>query len=149
MINISKLEERLAAARAELALTQKHKQGLLNMLQFVNANESVVSNSTVGFDRTVHKLNCEIANLKKQLGYPTEKQEKLCKQRLKVAMDKLPQVVKDATWGTYGKDGNEPLKYVHLVDCDSVHLGLILIQMPRFHPYVSFIQQILEARKHL
>jgi len=149
MKNIVQLEERIASARAELALTQTNKQVLIGILQLTNATESVISNATVGFDNTIHKLNCEIGSLKNQLGYPTQKQEKLRKQRLKVAMDKLPQIVKDATWGTFGKDGNEPLKYVHLVDCDSVHLGLILIQMPRFHPYVSFIQQILEARKYL
>ena len=149
MKNIDQLEERLVAAKAELALIAKNKEGVKKLLEFGSATESVISNASVGFDRSIHKLNCEIGSLKNQLGYPTQKEEKLRKQRLKVAMDKLPQIVKDATWGTYGKDGNEPLKYVHLVDCDSVHLGLILIQMPRFHPYVSFIQQILEARKHL
>lgn len=149
MKNINQLEERLVAAKAELALIAKNKEGVRKLLEFGNATGSVISNATVGFNNAIYKLNCQIANLKEQLGYLTQQQEMLRKQRLKVAMDKLPQVVKDATWGTYGKDGNEPLKYVHLVDCDSVHLGLILIQMPRFHPYVSFIQQILEARKHL
>lgn len=153
MQNIDKLEEQLKTARESLAEILKQKEGLVGTLSFIGAKESVVTNSMFGFDRQIHKFSSQIASLKKQLGYPTEKEEKLRKARLKAAMNELPDDVKNAKWGTLGKDGNEPLRYVPLIECDTVHLGLILVQLIQANDlrnrYVSYIQQILEARKHL
>jgi hypothetical protein len=39
---------------------------------------------------------------------------------------------KVARWGTFGKSGKEPLKYVKLIDCSTEHLEAILQQ-----PYIQ------------
>lgn len=37
-------------------------------------------------------------------------------------------IVDKMLWGTYGKDGNNPLQYVRLLDCTTEHLKAILEQ---------------------
>jgi len=53
-----------------------------------------------------------------------------------------------AMWGTYGKGGNEPLKWVKLVDCTTEHLEAILRTQPQVWNtnYEEFIKEILEDR---
>ena len=49
---------------------------------------------------------------------------------LTLYLDDPAEVVQDKMlWGTYGKDGNEPLKYVFLKDCEKAHLEKILLQI--------------------
>jgi hypothetical protein len=48
-------------------------------------------------------------------------------------------------WGTYGKDGREPLKWIKLIDCEDEHLKSILnIHIPPL--YKDIINAILEER---
>lgn len=50
-------------------------------------------------------------------------------------------------WGTRGKDGDQPLKYVKLVDCTTEHLHAILDTQSQILPLVrSVIHAILEDR---
>ena len=56
-------------------------------------------------------------------------------------------------WGTYGKGGNEPLKWVRLIDCSSEHLVNIIKNLHIFggyhnHPYFQIIQSILKDRQY-
>jgi hypothetical protein len=50
-------------------------------------------------------------------------------------------------WGTYGKSGKEPLKWVRLIDCETDHLQAILRTQP--HIYDAHIEATsrLEAIK--
>jgi hypothetical protein len=53
----------------------------------------------------------------------------------------------NAIWGTRGKSGKEPLKYVHLVDCETDHLEEILKLKQVKSVYTIFINRILKERK--
>lgn len=55
---------------------------------------------------------------------------------------------KIARWGTYGKNGDQPLTYVRLIDCSTDHLKAILrTQEDRTDPeYVKIIKSILDDR---
>jgi hypothetical protein len=51
-------------------------------------------------------------------------------------------------WGTYGKDGTEPLKWVKLIDCTSDHLQAILDNVRGIGPlHTKVIKVILEERE--
>jgi hypothetical protein len=68
----------------------------------------------------------------------------------KKEIKKLKYLVK---WGTYGKDGKEPFRYVRLIDCSSEHLVKIIenlhITGVCFNPaYVEIIKAILKDRKY-
>ena len=61
---------------------------------------------------------------------------------------------KDLTWGTYGKSGKDPLKFVRLDECTTNHLKNIYINLREKHrngdvtdKYMSGVQLILENRK--
>ena len=49
-------------------------------------------------------------------------------------------------WGTYGKDGKSPLKYVLLKNCETEHLQLILKQPKLGKLYSKVIKSILKDR---
>lgn len=54
----------------------------------------------------------------------------------------------EAKWGTYGKNGDEPLRYVRLVDCSTEHLMSILRTERQIEEnYVTIIKEILSDRK--
>lgn len=60
---------------------------------------------------------------------------------------------KVATWGTFGKDGIDPLKYVRLMDCSTEHLQAILATQPHIDnckacgfTYREIIKDILKDR---
>ena len=40
-----------------------------------------------------------------------------------------------ATWGSYGVNGNEPLKYIRLMDMSTPHIEACLKNCPRMHPH--------------
>ena len=50
-------------------------------------------------------------------------------------------------WGTYGKSGKEPLKYVLLKSCETKHLKMILKQANLSELYQVVINEILKDRK--
>jgi hypothetical protein len=56
-------------------------------------------------------------------------------------------------WGTYGKGGNEPLRWVRLIDCSSEHLVNIINNL-HIHsychnrPYFDIIKTILKNRQY-
>lgn len=52
-----------------------------------------------------------------------------------------------AEWGTYGPKGDQPLKYVRLMDCSTEHLKQIFGQLPPNSDYSAIITFILEQRK--
>jgi hypothetical protein len=54
-----------------------------------------------------------------------------------------------ATWGTYGKSGKDPLKYVRLVDCETPHLQAILKTQWQIANtvYEKIIKSILDDRR--
>lgn len=56
-------------------------------------------------------------------------------------------------WGTYGKNGNEPLRWVRLIDCSSEHLVNIIKNLHihgccHNHPYFEIIKTILKNRQY-
>jgi hypothetical protein len=101
---------------------------------------------TFGYDHRIDVIQKEINSLRKKFNIPTEAQ---ARRQQRAAMNKLPQAVQAAMWGTYGKDGQGPLRNVRLIDCSSEHLGMILVQIAPTvgHPYISYISQILIARQ--
>lgn len=53
----------------------------------------------------------------------------------------------EARWGTYGKNGDQPLRWVKLKDCETDHLQAILeTQINLDKGYKQTIQEILQAR---
>lgn len=51
-------------------------------------------------------------------------------------------------WGTYGKDGKQPLRYLPLTERDSDHLNAILMNVPLLHPlYERVIRHLLKERE--
>lgn len=68
----------------------------------------------------------------------------------KKEIKKLKYLVK---WGTYGKDGKEPLHYVRLIDCSSEHLAKIIENLSitgicANPAYVAIIKAILKDREY-
>lgn len=62
----------------------------------------------------------------------------------------LDQAIQIAEWGTFGPNGDQPLKMVRLIDCSTDHLRNIRKQtsLQRSHPYTDFIDEILKQRGH-
>jgi hypothetical protein len=59
--------------------------------------------------------------------------------------DPLKMKKKKLIWGTYGKDGKQPLKWVKLIECETDHLKAILkINLSPSH--IEVINSILEDR---
>lgn len=50
-------------------------------------------------------------------------------------------------WGTYGKNGNEPLRWVKLCDCSTEHLQAILSNARPGIIHTNIINEILDSRK--
>lgn len=60
----------------------------------------------------------------------------------------IEDLIQVARWGTYGKGGKEPLKWVKLIDCETEHLEAILRTQPQIgRGYRRMIQTILHQRK--
>ena len=58
--------------------------------------------------------------------------------------DKVREVVK---WGTYGKDGNQPLTYILLKDMSTEHICACLENVPSMHPaYKESFKEELKLR---
>jgi len=60
----------------------------------------------------------------------------------------LKESMKNVIWGTYGKTGSEPFKWVFLIDCTSNHLEAILKNIPGIAetPRGFLMREILSAR---
>jgi hypothetical protein len=60
----------------------------------------------------------------------------------------LKEAMQNVIWGTYGKTGSEPFKWVFLNDCTSNHLESILKNVPGIDqtPRGVLMRKILEAR---
>lgn len=147
-MTIPQIHERLESCRHTAEHMQSEMELTLNTLTSLGFAESTVEIVKWGFGQRLHKVNVEIGALKKKLGIPSQRDLKLAKKSQAAAMAKLPKEVQTAMWGTYGKDGKGPLRNVRLVDCSSEHLGMILAQIAHnpYHPYVSYIKQILLSR---
>lgn len=67
---------------------------------------------------------------------------------IEIAVSSFEQAKRLAEWGTYGKNGNEPLRWVRLIDCSTEHLENILRTQPqiRGHIYQRIIKSILNDR---
>lgn len=58
------------------------------------------------------------------------------------------EMVSNLLWGTYGINGDQPLKYVRLIDCETTHLKAILTNCRYIPDYVrNVINIILEKRR--
>lgn len=61
----------------------------------------------------------------------------------------IEDIIQIARWGTYGKSGKEPLKWVKLIDCETEHLEAILNTQSQISSgYRLIIQTILQQRKY-
>lgn len=49
-------------------------------------------------------------------------------------------------WGTYGIEGNQPLKYITLANMDTDHIKAVLDTLPTGHPYIPYYKKELEYR---
>ena len=57
------------------------------------------------------------------------------------------EAVYHAVWGTYGPNGDEPLKYVRLIDCSTDHLRNILRTQKQIDPSTrDIINKIFDMR---
>lgn len=56
--------------------------------------------------------------------------------------------VSQAIWGTRGIDGDELLKFVHLVDCSTTHLKAILNSQKISNNYIKIIDYIINSREN-
>ncbi len=78
-------------------------------------------------------------------GYPSG-----CKDKIELLFlnenDSLEMKKKKLIWGTRGKDGKQPLKWVKLIECETDHLKAILKQVTPHQPHTEVIQSILEDR---
>lgn len=63
--------------------------------------------------------------------------------------DPLETIKEKLVWGTYGKDGKGPFKYVLVKNCENDHLKMILKQSNLGAIYKTVINSILEDRKKL
>ena len=65
------------------------------------------------------------------------------------AKEQDPELVKNLhIWGTYGRDGRSPLRWVKLVDCSTEHLLAILETQPQLTDLTRWvIESILRDRK--
>ncbi len=65
---------------------------------------------------------------------------------IRASLDDLKKI---ARWGTFGPSGNEPLKWVKLIDCSTEHLEAILQTQPHIlgTAYVDIIKSILADRR--
>ena len=58
--------------------------------------------------------------------------------------DRVREVVK---WGTYGRDGNQPLTYILLKDMNTEHIHACLENVPSMHPaYKKSFKEELKLR---
>jgi hypothetical protein len=58
--------------------------------------------------------------------------------------DKVREAIK---WGTYGKDGNQPLTYILLKDMNTEHIRACLEYVPKMHPaYKESFKEELKLR---
>ena len=48
------------------------------------------------------------------------------------------------SWGSFGKDGNQPLSYIKLVDMSTEHIQACLDNVPRMHPHyrIAFTDEL-------
>jgi hypothetical protein len=61
--------------------------------------------------------------------------------------DSFSRVRSRLLWGTYGKNGDQPLKVVRLIDCETTHLKQILKTVIDITPiYKKVITSILKSR---
>lgn len=64
-------------------------------------------------------------------------------------VDSFEEAVATAVWGTYGKSGDQPLKFVKLCECTTDHLNAIIRTQARIDPlYIKIIQHVLDKRKN-
>lgn len=57
-------------------------------------------------------------------------------------------LVEQSVWGTRGKNGDDPLKYVHLKDCETNHLTAILNTQKLDTKMIKIITHILNEREN-
>lgn len=70
--------------------------------------------------------------------------DKFVSGHIKATLEELKPI---ARWGTYGKDGNKPLRWVRLINCSTAHLNAILRTQPLAGSlYLEIIQSILADR---
>lgn len=60
----------------------------------------------------------------------------------------IEHIVPYVRWGTFGKDGTSPLKYVRLLECTNDHLEKIMTYQPCGDLYKKIISLILEKRNY-
>lgn len=60
--------------------------------------------------------------------------------------DDLSIIKKKIKWGTYGKHGDEPLRFVRLIDCSTEHLQAILREQRGGIYYRRIIEAIIKDR---
>lgn len=61
----------------------------------------------------------------------------------------LHEAIQSWLWGTYGIKGDQPLKWVKLVECDTDHLEKILNILPEHAPAYPIINLILTEREDI
>ena len=60
--------------------------------------------------------------------------------------DDFNYLVSNAIWGTRGKCGTDPLKYVHLIDCEKEHLENILNTGRCSDELTQILQHLIDAK---
>lgn len=67
---------------------------------------------------------------------------------LTIVVDDLAVAKRQAMWGTFGKKGKGPMRWVRLVGCETEHLQAILNNVPGvpYSDYGIIIRSILEDR---
>lgn len=70
-------------------------------------------------------------------------------EELSVWSDDPHEVIREAThWGTYGKDGKQPLTYVAIMDMTTEHIQACLDNIQTMHPaFRTVMQNELEYRR--
>jgi len=54
-----------------------------------------------------------------------------------------------ATWGTYGKSGEEPLQRIPIASLATEHIYAIMDYLSKEHHYIPILQNELSYREHL
>ena len=63
-----------------------------------------------------------------------------------IAVSNIDFASKYAEWGTFGPNGDQPLKFVRLIDCSTDHLRKICQQIGPDADYWQIISHILKQR---
>ncbi len=131
----------------------KESQIIQNAIQNLESGEIIVSSHQHDFVTTSFKdgttLSCDGGNSYFRRVGDIKTRDIKWKDISLTNSDPITKLKRNLVWGTRGIDGNEPLKYVFLKNCDKNHLKSILKSQNQIKGtiYSKVIKEILKVKK--